>query len=60
MRLVDYKQLREIVRISRTQVRRWMKERGFPHPVKIGFRVFWRYDEVIEWIKRQPREVANH
>ena len=52
-RFLSKKDLREIIRLSPTQVDRLERDKLFPKRVSVGFRVFWVADEVEEWMQRR-------
>ena len=56
MRLVDWKALKIMIPLSRMEIGRKEKAGKFLKRVRIGFRVFWVYDEVTDWI---AAHVAN-
>ena len=42
--------------LSTSSIYRAMRHSDFPDPLRIGKRaVRWRYDEIQDWIERQPR-----
>ncbi len=48
--------LKEQFGVSRATIYRWIKEYGFPRPVKLGpGTAAWRRSEVEEWVQQRPR-----
>ena len=46
----------KIVSISRVTLYVWMRENGFPKPIKVsGQSVRWYQHEVMEWVASRPR-----
>lgn len=40
------------LKISKSTIYRWMRDREFPQPIKLGRRaVRWRQDDIEKWIK---------
>lgn len=70
-RLIDRKELRNLVPVSPSQIYRWERAGLFPKRRQIGpCRVAWSYAEVLEWIECKlegrewqaetpPRRAAN-
>ena len=54
MRFLSKRQVREIVGLSPTQFQ--TRTPDFPHPVKVGYRVFWVDEEVEAWQQRRLAE----
>jgi predicted DNA-binding transcriptional regulator AlpA len=42
-------ELKEMFQVSKPSIYRWMKNDGFPQPVKIGALAFWPVTEVQLW-----------
>lgn len=40
--------------IVETTLRALIAQRGFPHPRKMGAKVFWLADEVVQWLQDCP------
>ncbi len=40
--------------ISDMTLWRWAQDRGFPEPIYIGTRKYWRETEVIGWLNSRP------
>lgn len=56
-RLLTIKQVQEIIGKSRSTINRWVNQKSFPAPVKIGPNsIAWSTDAVSNWIneKLQP------
>lgn len=43
------REVTERFRFTRSTLYRWMKEYGFPRPVKVGGRREWIVDEIEAW-----------
>jgi predicted DNA-binding transcriptional regulator AlpA len=60
LRLLRFRQLREIIPWSRTTCWRAVRERRFPAPVRLSKNtVAWRSDEVFEWLERRNHSEAG-
>lgn len=35
---------------------RWLKELGFPKPIYIGNRRYWRQKDVLDWLEARPQD----
>ena len=55
-RLLTKKQVRELVGFSPAHIDRLEDQMRFPRRVRIGFRVFWVYTEVQQWIANRIAE----
>lgn len=59
-KLINLKQVQDVVPLSKSQIYRLMKTGDFPKSVKLGVRrVAWREDEVRQWAQSRPSSVAN-
>jgi len=47
-RLINRRQLRQLVPVSDMTIWRWIKAGIFPEPIKINGRNYWREDSVYE------------
>ena len=58
MKLINEKQIREKVPVSRAQIHTWRKENGFPKPQMLaGTKVnLWHEEEVDNWIQANLAE----
>ena len=55
-RLLSWKQLRDLVPLSRTTVWRRVRDKQFPEPLRISpGRVAWAERDVVEWISLQMK-----
>ncbi len=59
MRLITVCELKELLSVSSTTIRRWVKAGCFPAPIRLGEAgkrgsIRWRSTDVEEWIKDQP------
>lgn len=50
-RLLSRRDLRRLFPVSDMTIWRWQQSRGFPPPMKIGGRNFWREHDVSTWIQ---------
>jgi prophage regulatory protein len=48
-------QLLEELDIAENTLRALIEQRGFPHPRKMGAKLFWLVAEVVEWLQGCPR-----
>ncbi len=56
LRLLRWRQLREIIPWSRTTCWRAVRDNRFPSPVRLSKNaVAWRSDQVFEWVERRER-----
>ena len=58
------KQVQELIPLSRAQLDRYVRDPeyahlGFPKPFKIGFRVFFLEQDIIDWIDRVTDKRAS-
>ena len=54
--LLTCDQVQEIVPLTTSTIYRLMRAEKFPLPIKIGERnVRWLRDEIMDWLKSQPR-----
>jgi len=50
--MMSVKQVLELVPVSKTSLRRWMRQGAFPKPRKLGEnRIMWYRDEIEGWQK---------
>lgn len=47
-------QLLEELDIAENTLRALIEQRGFPHPRKMGAKLFWLVSEVVEWLQGCP------
>lgn len=40
----------EVLDIARSTLYQWDEQGRIPQPVRIGARIYWRYDELKNWI----------
>lgn len=55
-RLLTTPMVLEMLPVTEMSLSRWMKNKGFPRPLRIGARSYWRLSEVCAWIEKQGRE----
>ena len=48
-------QLLEELDIAENTLRALIEQRGFPHPRKMGVKLFWLVAEVVEWLQGCPK-----
>ncbi len=48
-------QLLDELDIAENTLRALIEQRGFPHPRKMGAKLFWLVAEVVEWLQGCPR-----
>lgn len=48
-------QLLEELDIAENTLRALIEQRGFPHPRKMGAKLFWMVAEVTQWLQGCPR-----
>lgn len=48
-------QLLEELDIAENTLRALIEQRGFPHPRKMGAKLFWLVSEVLQWLQGCPR-----
>jgi prophage regulatory protein len=53
MRFLSKRQVRELISLSFTQIDRLEAAGKFPKRLRIGFRVVWVEDEVLEWMRER-------
>ena len=57
MKIIDWKQLKEMQPYSRMHVTRMEKADKFPKRVRLGQnRVGWVYDEVVAWLEEKANQ----
>ena len=63
-RLLSMKQVQELIPLSRAQLDRYVHDPvyahlGFPKPYRIGFRVFFLEQDIVDWIDRITAQRAS-
>ena len=53
--ILNKEQLLEELGIVENTLRALIEQRGFPHPRKMGAKLFWLVAEVLEWLQGCPR-----
>ena len=53
--ILNKEQLLEELGIVENTLRALIEQRGFPHPRKMGAKLFWMVAEVVEWLQGCPR-----
>lgn len=53
--ILNKEQLLEELGIVENTLRSLIEQRGFPHPRKMGAKLFWLVSEVLEWLQGCPR-----
>ena len=53
--ILNKEQLLEELGIVENTLRALIEQRGFPHPRKMGAKLFWLVAEVVEWLQGCPR-----
>lgn len=53
--ILNKEQLLEELGIVENTLRALIEQRGFPHPRKMGAKLFWLVSEVIEWLQACPK-----
>lgn len=48
-------QLLEELDVAENTLRALIEQRGFPHPRKMGAKLFWLVEEVAEWLQGCPK-----
>lgn len=48
-------QLLDELDIAENTLRTLIEQRGFPHPRKMGAKLFWLVAEVVQWLQGCPR-----
>ena len=53
-------QVMETLSVSRTTIYRFIRERNFPPPIKLGPGCNrWPASEVEDWVRKQPRAIGR-
>lgn len=52
--ILNKEQLLEELGIVENTLRALIEQRGFPHPRKMGAKLFWLVSEVMEWLRACP------
>lgn len=52
--IFNKEQLLEELGIVENTLRTLIEQRGFPHPRKMGAKLFWLVSEVLEWLQGCP------
>lgn len=55
MHMMTKEQLLQELDIVETTLRALIEKRGFPHPRKMGAKLFWLVSEVLEWLQGCPK-----
>lgn len=53
--ILNKEQLLEELGIVENTLRALIEQRGFPHPRKMGAKLFWLVSEVLEWLHGCPK-----
>ena len=53
--ILNKEQLLEELGIVENTLRALIEQRGFPHPRKMGAKLFWLVSEVVAWLQGCPR-----
>ena len=53
--ILNKEQLLEELGIVENTLRALIEQRGFPHPRKMGAKLFWLVAEVVVWLQGCPR-----
>ena len=53
--ILNKEQLLEELGIVENTLRALIEQRGFPHPRKMGAKLFWLVAEVAQWLQGCPR-----
>ena len=53
--ILNKEQLLEELGIVENTLRSLIEQRGFPHPRKMGAKLFWLVSEVLEWLQACPK-----
>ena len=53
--ILNKEQLLEELGIVENTLRALIEQRGFPHPRKMGAKLFWLVAEVLEWLQACPK-----
>jgi prophage regulatory protein len=53
--ILNKEQLLEELGIVENTLRALIEQRGFPHPRKMGAKLFWLVSEVLEWLQACPK-----
>lgn len=52
--ILTKEQLLEQLGIVENTLRALIEQRGFPHPRKMGAKLFWLVEEVVDWLRSCP------
>lgn len=52
---VHFDDVKEITKLSEPTINKYIKEKGFPKPTKIGSRNWWYRKDVANWIVEQMK-----
>ena len=56
-RLITIKEVSTLIGFKRPTIYKYIKEKGFPKPIKLGSRASrWSYNQVMEWIEKQKAQ----
>ena len=58
--IFNKEQLLEELGIVENTLRTLIEQRGFPHPRKMGAKLFWLVAEVLEWLQGCPKAWASY
>jgi len=57
LKILRYKQLFELVPLSRSSLWRRIKNKTFPKPIPLGgISVGWVYQDIVDWINQQKKQ----
>jgi prophage regulatory protein len=58
--ILNKEQLLDELGIVENTLRTLIEQRGFPHPRKMGAKLFWLVSEVLEWLQACPKAWSAH
>ena len=59
-KLLTVDEVMELLKVSRTTVYRFIRDRDFPCPIKVGPGCNrWPEAEIDDWVRKQPRAIGR-
>ena len=60
-RLLNVREVTELIGVSRSTLHRMVSDNRFPTPIRVGLRaVRWRLSEVLVWMESRPAATYNN
>lgn len=54
--LLDLKSVVKMTGFSKSSIHRYVSAKKFPQPVRVGKKLYWRTEEIENWVLELPQE----